>query len=119
MERGGDSLVAQGPQRYVAPLHMEPIYGLDQLLAYFKSKGLALSRQAFYQSHFPILKEFGYAKEVAPRRWVFYQPEMTHWAEYVLEARKRVADGRLPGDYEYDSWDCTQFREGNLWDEDE
>lgn len=96
---------------------MEDIYGMDRLLLFFADKGLILSRAAFYQSHFDELKKFGYAKEVAPRRWVFYQPEMTHWAEYVLEARKRIADKRLPAAYKYNEGDCMLFKDGNIWDE--
>lgn len=96
---------------------MEHIYGLDSLLKFFRSKGLTLSRATFYQSHFDELKKYGYAKEVAPRRWVFFQPEMTHWAEYVLEARKRIATRRVPANYKYNEGDCVLFKDGNIWDD--
>lgn len=97
---------------------MEPLYSIQQVLDYFEGKGLKLSRAAFYKSHLPKLEAVGYARQVASNRWLFHQPEMTHWAEYAIEVRKRMADGRLPGNYEYDQWDCTAFING-LWDEEE
>lgn len=96
---------------------MQAIYGIDKLLEYFEGKGLTLSRAAFYHSHLPELKKFGYAEEVGPRRWVFHQPYVTHWAEYVLEARKRRADGRLPKYYELNEGDCMLHKDGNIWDD--
>lgn len=78
--------------------------------------GAHISRALFYQSLRPKLEALGIAREIAPRVWSFDEIALQHWSRYLAIVQRRRAEGSLPGNYEYDEWDCQLVTDG-AWEE--
>lgn len=95
---------------------MEPVYGIEAALKVFERHGYKISRQGFNDSLLKHMAAVGVAKLIGERVWAFDPIELSHWADYAVKVQERKAAGTLPGNYEYNEWDCQLVTDG-MWDD--